>query len=70
MFAPRTSLQPWFNEEEGTVFAEYLVLDPSASGDSTYHRVVEVNDGTGDNRHIPRTSYSAHALRTDATFVR
>lgn len=49
-----SSLQPWFNEDEGAVFVEYVI--PWANNvEDTFNarRIAEVNDGTDNNRHIP-----------------
>ncbi len=48
-----TSLAPWFNESAGTVCVEYLVPWTWLASDTFARRIVEINDGTANNRHIP-----------------
>jgi hypothetical protein len=47
-----TTLEPWFSEAEGTIYVEYLIPWAHNGSESTSRRVVEINDGTADNRHI------------------
>ena len=60
-----TALNPWFNEDEGTVFAEYLVPWTHDAANTFARRIVEINDGSADNRHIP--AYIDAGLRKAVT---
>ena len=62
-----TSLAPWFNEQAGTVYAEYLVPWTWLASDTFSRRIVEINDGTASNRHIPVliANGARYAIATD-----
>lgn len=60
-----TSLAPWFNERAGSVYSEYLIPWTWLASDTYARRIVEINDGTSNNRHMP--AYVSNGLRYGST---
>jgi hypothetical protein len=47
-----SSLQPWFNTEEGTIFVEYVLPWSVPVGDGQTRRIVDVNGGDDYESHM------------------
>jgi hypothetical protein len=52
-----TTLEPWFNEAEGTIYCEYVLPYADHAADTAYRQIAAVVDGGGANRHISAFVY-------------
>lgn len=63
------TLSPWFQESEGTLFAEYLLDWTYTSGDVSSPRVVQIDDGTEVDRHILYLASGSRAFTVTSASV-
>jgi hypothetical protein len=47
-----STLNPWFNAEEGTIFVEYLLPWAVPTGDGVTRRIVDINGGDDYESHV------------------
>jgi len=47
-----TTLTPWFNEDEGTIYSEYMIPYAHNAADTAVRYITDTNAGTENDRHI------------------